>query len=169
MADFTPSHTLNMEDEGFRALGVTFSRADQALILDRFVNRYTGDHTPAWAQVPDQGGIPWPLQFASDQDWLEHTSFAISMAGKLDQRIKRCWEKPTWPGDPMAYGKLIKDLPFFVQVRFGKNLQHKNWNSAFNKFVRAWTEEQRMNEEKRRRDIAAIIEALPESDDDAGK
>ena len=138
MADFTPSEMSNSNVSAFRAAGNTFSRMDQLLILDRFLERYTGDHMPAWAKVPDNGGSAWPLQFASDAEWLANTEFAISMAGRLDRRIKRCWEHPTWPGDPVAYGMLIRDLPDFVQARFGVNLRFHGWNSAFNKWLAAY-------------------------------
>lgn len=63
-----------------------------------FVHRYTGDHVPDWAtrNVPAKFGKRYPLQFASDREWLEHTTFQVTNRGTLALR-KPCHSSPTWP------------------------------------------------------------------------
>jgi len=37
------------------------------------------------------------VQFADDQDWLEHTLFHVRKDGRLDKRYDCCESHPTWP------------------------------------------------------------------------
>ena len=70
----------------------------QAECLRRFVHRFTAEHIPDWACKPRPDGTPYPVQFASDSDWLEHSHFAVKKDGRLDGRVTHCQSAPTWPG-----------------------------------------------------------------------
>lgn len=144
MIDFTPKDTsseLEMVGDGTTLPGIAFSEYDQAILLGAFQDRYTGDNKPVWAGAKES---LYPVQFANDMEWLTHTRFAISpLTRRLDRRIKRCWETPTWPGDPMAYGQLIRDLPNFVQMRFAPNLRTKGWVNQFNSWIRIYLAKER--------------------------
>jgi hypothetical protein len=77
----------------------------QKQVLACFVHRFTKDHKPDWARRPRPDGTPYMVQFASDQDWLEHTEFYITNKGELSRRHKTCFSSPTWPDGknyPMA-------------------------------------------------------------------
>lgn len=69
----------------------------QAECKARFVHRFTRDHRPAWASQPMPNGKPYPVQFASDDDWLAHTFFEVTKQGELDERSRYCQSSPTWP------------------------------------------------------------------------
>jgi hypothetical protein len=76
---------------------------DQIAVLAHYQNRYTREHKPAWAQELRPNGEPYPVQFASDSEWLENTRFAVTKAGRLDKRARHCESAPTWPdGKPSA-------------------------------------------------------------------
>ncbi len=77
----------------------------QRQALATYVYRYTRDHVPAWA-IRDKraDGTPFPVQFASDADWLEHSRFPVTKAGRLASRPPYCYSDPTWPdGKPAIY------------------------------------------------------------------
>ena len=76
--------------------GSTLSPALQDEVKRKFVNRFTGEHRPAWANQPRQDGRPYPVQFKDDADWLNGTLFHITDAGKLHKR-SGCQSSPTWP------------------------------------------------------------------------
>ena len=81
----------------------------QQQCLARFVHRFTHDHKPAWTRQPWKDGKPYPVQFASDADWLANTWFAITTSGDLDGRVKQCESSPTWPENPeLRKGKAEK-------------------------------------------------------------
>lgn len=65
--------------------------------LAMFVHRFTKDHIPQWARIPRDNGKFYPVQFASDQDWLEHTMFWINKDGSLSRKRNYCQSSPTWP------------------------------------------------------------------------
>lgn len=80
-----------------RTLGSLLHPADREEVKRRFVHRFTGDHRPAW--VKDE--TKTPLQFANDDDWLSHTTFAIRKSDRrLDDRATSCQSSPTWPNNP---------------------------------------------------------------------
>jgi uncharacterized iron-regulated membrane protein len=81
-------------------LGNLLLPAEQQKALNKFVNRFTRDHKPQWANLPWKDNKPYPVQFASDQDWLNHTLFIVTESGKLDEHIKYCFSNPTWPDNP---------------------------------------------------------------------
>jgi hypothetical protein len=72
---------------------------DQRMALAMFVHRFTKDHHPEWAHTPMTTGLPYPVQFASDSDWLENTFFQTTKAGRLRCDFE-CYSTPTWPNDP---------------------------------------------------------------------
>jgi hypothetical protein len=79
--------------------------SDQAHVLARYVHRFTREHKPAWARELRFNGHPYPVQFASDQEWLENTRFAVRKDGRLDRRARFCQSVPTWPdGRPSDLG-----------------------------------------------------------------
>jgi len=75
----------------------------------RFVHRFTKDHKPEWANRARPDGKPYKPQFASDQDWLNNTSFHIKSDGTLDNRYKYCCSNPTWP-EGTAWLRLLQAL-----------------------------------------------------------
>ena len=79
-----------------RILGSNLSPTLQREALSRFAHRYTGDHKPKWAQQPMPSGKPFPVQFASDQDWLASTLFWVTDRNTLAKRHP-CESRPTWP------------------------------------------------------------------------
>lgn len=81
-------------------LGSQLSSKLQREVLSMFVHRFTGNHRPAWSREEWKDGMPYPLQFRDDQDWLNHTHFAITSKGTLDRREQYCMSNPTWPNNP---------------------------------------------------------------------
>lgn len=90
----TPSLTMNL------LLGTQLDYSDQRHVLAAFVHRFTREHKPAWASQPWKEGKPYPVQFASDADWLAHTRFAVRANARVDQRVRYCESSPTWPDNP---------------------------------------------------------------------
>jgi hypothetical protein len=80
--------------------GIQLCYSDQQHVLATYVHRFTKDHKPAWASQPWKNGQPYPVQFASDADWLANTRFAVGVIGRLDQRVHYCESSPTWPDNP---------------------------------------------------------------------
>jgi len=78
-------------------LGIDLCEEDRNYVLRAYVNRYTRSHVPAWAKREWRDGRPYPVQFASDADWLANTTFVIRQNGRLDRRCKYCESTPTWP------------------------------------------------------------------------
>lgn len=72
--------------------------------LARFINRHTRDHKPAWSRNgwKDKEGNkgPYPVQFASDDEWLSCTVFKTNRDGTLSDRVTHCESSPTWPDNP---------------------------------------------------------------------
>lgn len=79
-------------------LGSMLPRQLQEHVKGLFMYRCTRDHAPVLV-----GGRSGELQFDSDEDWLAHTKFAVSVNGtKLDGRVNSCCSSPTWPDrDPL--------------------------------------------------------------------
>ena len=76
--------------------GNELTRDVQQQCLAQFIYRHTPDHKSA--ARPES----WPHGFthASDTDWLAHSKFAVTRAGKLDARVSSCMSNPTWPFNP---------------------------------------------------------------------
>lgn len=85
---------------GPRTLGSLLRPEVQREALASFVHRFTKDHKPAWACKPRPDGTAYPVQFASDADWLSHTIFRTRKDGELDRRHDACESVPTWPDNP---------------------------------------------------------------------
>lgn len=81
-------------------LGTELTAADRASVLNSYVHRFTREHHPAWARRPMPHGKAYPVQFASDAEWLAHTRFAVTTSGRLDARHRSCESTPTWPDNP---------------------------------------------------------------------
>lgn len=78
-------------------LGAELKPSEQKRALAVFIHRYTGNHKPLWASEPWKDGLPYPLQFKDDADWLTNTSFAVTAKGDLHGSIDYCSSNPTWP------------------------------------------------------------------------
>jgi hypothetical protein len=85
-----------MEGMGTK-LGTELIKSEQREVLAAFTNRYTEDRIPKWVYTADR---PYPVQFASDEDWLEHTWFEVDSDGGLIPGVKYCESSPTWPRNP---------------------------------------------------------------------
>jgi hypothetical protein len=81
-------------------LGTELSKEDQRHVLAAFVHRFTGDNHPAWARKPRPDGTAYPLQFASDVEWLANTRFEVFNGGELNVHFSHCESSPTWPNNP---------------------------------------------------------------------
>lgn len=81
-------------------MGNELSALDQRYVLSAFVHRFTKDHKPAWSRKLRDDGKPYPVQFASDADWLANTEFAVTRDGRIDRRCHECYSTPTWPDNP---------------------------------------------------------------------
>lgn len=62
--------------------------------LRLFTHRYTREHVPAWSRHGD-----YPVQFASDTEWLAHSDFPVTKRGELAVG-RSCFSRPTWPDNP---------------------------------------------------------------------
>ena len=80
--------------------GVHLSQLNQSKVKRMYISRFTKDHKPEWANKEWKDGKPYPVQFESDQDWLENTYFRFTTKGNLDKRAKYCESHPTWPDNP---------------------------------------------------------------------
>lgn len=81
-------------------LGTHLTPAAQREVLAAYVHRFTGDHKPDWAYKPRVDGSAYPLQFASDADWLANTIFTVNRDGSLSKKQTSCESSPTWPNNP---------------------------------------------------------------------
>lgn len=82
------------------ARGDTLSPEDRAHVLRSYLHRYTRTHRPGWAKKGTWNGLPFPVQFATDEEWLANTDFAVTANGRLDLRSRYCMSTPTWPDNP---------------------------------------------------------------------
>jgi hypothetical protein len=82
------------------AQGSELCAEDQKRVLSEYVHRFTRDHKPKWAADEWKDGKPYPVQFASDADWLANSWFAVRKDGRLDERKHSCYSSPTWPENP---------------------------------------------------------------------
>jgi len=80
--------------------GSELTQAEQRYLLSTYIYRYTRENKPHWASGPRPDGSAYPVQFASDSDWLANTYFAVTQSGALDMRIAGCYSRPTWPDNP---------------------------------------------------------------------
>jgi len=94
--------------------GSTLSEADQTVVLNRFGNRYTGDHTPDWVKEAEALGLVYPVQFKDDAEFLNRTSFKTTKDGG-HSKSKACESKRTWPN-----GKKVRTVTEAEKVQSWK-------------------------------------------------
>jgi hypothetical protein len=83
--------------------GDKLSPADQQSVRNRYVYRFTGEHTPNWVRSAWASGQVYPVQFRDDNDWLAHTLFWVKEDNTLGTKNVDCESTPTWPhGDKMT-------------------------------------------------------------------
>jgi hypothetical protein len=80
--------------------GSTLPYAMQEEAKRRWVHRHTAEHVPIWARKPMPNGNAYPVQFASDAEWLANTDFTLTKGGKFSARDRYCRSTPTWPNNP---------------------------------------------------------------------
>ena len=68
-----------------------------------YLHRFTREHIPLWSRKPRDNGEPYPVQFASDSEWLARTLFPVTVrkGGTLGDHTRagkaHCRSFPTWP------------------------------------------------------------------------
>lgn len=68
----------------------------------RYVNRFTTEHTPAWARHQRDDGSFYAPQYASDLEWYERTTFP-GEPGHLGFGTDCYSQNPSWPlGEALA-------------------------------------------------------------------
>lgn len=85
----------------------------QADALRSYLHRYTRENVPLWARKPRDDGRPYPVQFASDAEFLARSLFPVMIrkGGKLGEHTKagraHCHSSPSWPDglDAIDQGK----------------------------------------------------------------
>lgn len=71
--------------------------------LRAYLHRFTRDHRPIWSKKPRPCGNPYPVQFASDREWLSRTLFPVTVrkGGRLGEHTRagraHAHSSPTWP------------------------------------------------------------------------
>jgi len=80
--------------------GDNLTASDRQHVLAAYVHRFTGEHKPQWASKPWKDGKPYPVQHATDADWLARTRFHVRTNGRLDHRFTTCESNPSWPFNP---------------------------------------------------------------------
>lgn len=78
-------------------LGSQLDAKDRAHVLAAYLHRFTGNHKPAWANEAMPNGESYKIQFKDDEEWLNHTYFAVNQKGQLNKSCKECRSNPTWP------------------------------------------------------------------------
>ncbi len=127
-----PSYGYYGEAPQIWKYGCELMRTDQGEALLRWDSlRYTVERLPDWARAHIAGKNECPPQFLDDADWLEHTEFVVTMAGKLDLRVKRCREHPTWPLNPE-----LRNADPDTWLRYAPNLRGPGWNKRHNAITR---------------------------------
>lgn len=98
------SHNRVMHHRKTYMFGSELPPEDRAEVLRRFVHRYTGEHTPAWVTQRRREALGrtnvYPVQFATDAEWLAHTKFKVTAEGRLHKGSCYCESFPTWPHNP---------------------------------------------------------------------
>lgn len=81
-------------------IGSEMVSIDQKAALNKFVHRFTKEHVPSWSKKEWKDGKTYPVQFASDREWLENTKFYVTKDGRLDNKHDSCESSATWPDNP---------------------------------------------------------------------
>ena len=84
------------------ARGDLLPLAIQDHCLRAYVHRFTRQHVPQWSKKPRDNGEPYPVQFASDSEWLARTLFPVTVSAKgvIKERSGACWSNASWPDNP---------------------------------------------------------------------
>lgn len=62
----------------------------------QYPHRFTGEHVPQWALIPDDDGRFYAPQYRNDAEWYENTTFPGE--GGLSPAMRECRSfHPTWP------------------------------------------------------------------------
>lgn len=69
---------------------------DQLYVLNRWTNRYTGQHTPQWVLQARKFGRQYSVHFDSDDQWLQSSAFRVRKDGRLDKRYNKCQTQIPW-------------------------------------------------------------------------
>jgi hypothetical protein len=87
--------------------GKQLTKSQRAEALRLYVHRFTAEHRPRWANEPRPDGLAYPVQFASDEEWLDNTDFPINEDGTFSNPINKdgTFSNPTWPDSPELRGK----------------------------------------------------------------
>ena len=78
--------------------GSELRKSEQAFVVHAYTGRFTKEHRPSWSSRPDCSECP--VQFETDEEWLENTKFHVKNSGQLDSRYQQCESNPTWPDNP---------------------------------------------------------------------
>ena len=78
-------------------LGKDLSARDQETAKAGFVYRYTLDNIPEWAKELRPDGTHYMPHFASDQEWLNNTWFAVASDGRFLYRSVFCCGAAQFP------------------------------------------------------------------------
>lgn len=91
---------MRFNHNGLMKRGSELSFEQKRYVLSVYVHRYTKDHIPAWSRRTWKDGKAYPVQYGSDQEWLERTYFNVTKDGHL-VRNRDCYSTtPTWPDNP---------------------------------------------------------------------
>ena len=110
-------------------LGTDLNQMDRSDAIHLFTNRYTREFFPMWAAKERATTATWPVQFLTDQEWLENTLFHVAPSGSLDKRHRECDSTPTWPDNPE-----LRDKPRCVWAYHGINLRYPNWKRHYDQW-----------------------------------
>jgi hypothetical protein len=88
-------------------VGTSLAADQQKQALNSYVHRFTKDHKPIWATKPMPDGRAYPVQFASDKDWLANTTFPTRNGKLVSGKNSDCHSTQTWPDNP----ELRKNAP----------------------------------------------------------
>ena len=77
--------------------GTQLSADQQRQAKAMYVHRFTKEHVPTWAKQPRPDGSAYEPHFASDDEWLANSEFAVTNSGKFDARHRYHISHPTWP------------------------------------------------------------------------
>ena len=87
--------------------------------LAAYLHRFTKEHHPLWARKPRPNGAAYPVQFASDVEWLQRTLFPVTVrkGGRLGNHTRGHAEShPSWPDglsleDLRKAGSMVSAVP----------------------------------------------------------
>lgn len=108
------------KDETPMLVGTKLVTRDRHIATLTYVHRYTGDHTPKWAQLNDERLVNH-VQFKDDEEWLANTLFPTNKRGRLI--AGPCQSTPTWPWGNGTPEHPTKKRPGFL-ARFFASVEY---------------------------------------------